>query len=65
MNKFNLGTIEETRMLTIEQAVKYTGRGRNACRDWCNAIGATRHYGRMVRYDKKVIDAELDRQQEA
>lgn len=51
----------EPRMLTIDQACAYTGRGRTSCREWCNEIGATRHYGaKMVRYDKSVIDAALD-----
>lgn len=60
MNKATRFSTEDTRMLTVEQAMAYTGRGRNTCRDWCNEIGATRHYGRMVRYDKKIIDAALD-----
>lgn len=49
------------RMLTIEQACTYTGRGRTSCRAWCDSIGATRHFSRkLVRYDKDVIDRVLD-----
>lgn len=60
MNKATRFSTEDTRMLSIDQAMAYTGRGRNSCRTWCDEIGATRHYGRAVRYDKKVIDAALD-----
>ena len=54
------GTISEARMLTIEQACAYTGFGKASCRKWCDEIGATCKFGKIVRFDKTVIDRVLD-----
>lgn len=61
MNKATRGAIAEARMLTIEQACAYTGMGKASLRNWCEQIGATCRFGRMVRYDKTVIDKALDK----
>ena len=50
----------EVRMMTINEGATYTGRGRTAFRRWADQIGATRRFGRSVRYDKRIIDAALD-----
>ena len=50
----------EVRMLTIDEGATYTGRGRTVFRRWADQIGATRRFGRSVRYDKRIIDAALD-----
>ena len=50
----------DVRMFTIEEAAAYSGRGRTAFRAWADQIGATRRFGKSVRYDKRVIDAALD-----
>ena len=50
----------EVRLFDIEQAIAYTGRGRTNFKKWAAQIGATRRFGRSVRYDRKVIDAALD-----
>ena len=48
------------RMLTTQQACAYTGRGQNTARKWLDEIGATRHFGKSVRFDRVVIDKALD-----
>lgn len=50
----------EPRMLNQKQAETYTGMGRTAMTAWAEQIGAKRHFGRSVRYDRRVIDAALD-----
>ena len=50
----------EVRMLNVLQACAYTGRGQTQFKKWAQQIGATRKFGRSVRYDKKVIDKALD-----
>ena len=50
----------EVRMLNVLQACAYTGRGQTQFKKWAKQIGATRKFGRSVRYDKKVIDKALD-----
>ena len=62
MIKRNTGDIAKIRMLNRQQAAQYTGMGLNACRAWCDEIGATRKFSeRVIRFDKQVIDAALDR----
>ena len=62
MFKRNTTTNEcaEIRMFDVEQGSAYTGRGKTAFKAWANQIGATRRFGRSVRYDRRVIDAALD-----
>lgn len=50
----------DIRMLTVDEGATYSGRGRTAFRAWADQIGATRRFGKSVRYDKRVIDAALD-----
>lgn len=59
MNKKQLCEVEP-RMLTQKQAETYTGMGRNSFSIWATKIGAKRHFGRSVRYDRRVIDKALD-----
>lgn len=62
MIKRNTGDIAKIRMLNRQQAAQYTGMGLNACRAWCDEIGATKRFSeRVIRFDKQVIDAALDR----
>lgn len=60
MKKATRGTTEQARLLTIDQASKYTGMGKSKCREWCEEIGAFRKIGTLARFDKVVIDAALD-----
>lgn len=61
MNKMKDRSDGNQRLLTIEEACGYLGRGRNTARLWLDEIGATRHFGaKTIRFDKRVIDAALD-----
>lgn len=44
------------RMMTTEQACKYTGMGKTKLRVWGKEIGAARKFGKALRFDKEVID---------
>lgn len=48
------------RMLSIKEAAAYCGLGINRTREWMDVIGATRHFGARVLFDRNVIDAALD-----
>lgn len=51
----------EPRMLTIKEVMTLTGFGRSRARAFCDKIGATRKFSeRTIRYDRKIIEAELD-----
>lgn len=54
------GNLTEKRMLDTKEACSYVGIGQSAIRPWLDEIGATRKFGRSVRFDKNVIDAALD-----
>ena len=49
------------RLLGIDDAAKYIGMGRVMTRNIMDEIGATRHIGRRVLFDKKIIDEALDK----
>lgn len=55
--------ILEVRMLGIKEVIAYLGVGRNIATKWAKEMGAERRYGRRILYDKKVIDAHLDKMQ--
>lgn len=48
------------RLLNRAEMVAYTGMGKTAGGNWCRKIGAVRHIGARVLYDRKVIDAAID-----
>ena len=48
------------RLLTAEDLCAYLGRGKNSARRWADEIGATRKFGKAVRFDRVVIDRTLD-----
>ena len=51
----------QPRMLTIKEVMTLTGFGRQRARTFCDKIGATRKFSeRTIRYDRKIIEAELD-----
>jgi predicted DNA-binding transcriptional regulator AlpA len=60
MIKATRGTIEQARLLTLQQACIYTGMGRDKCREWCKKNRAFLKIGTLARYDKSAIDATLD-----
>ncbi len=51
---------EYPRMLDRHTGAAYCGMGVTYFRQWADSIGATRKFGRIVRFDKKIIDAALD-----
>ena len=48
------------RMLDGEELCNYLGLGRNRARDFAKSLGADRHYGRRVVYDRVIIDRAID-----
>ena len=60
MNKSHNAQWYEKRMLTIEEASPYIGLGLTKSRSLLKNIGAERHFGRRVVYDRKIIDFYLD-----
>ena len=53
------------RLLTVEGLCEYLGRGKNSARAWADEIGATRKFGKAVRFDRVVIDKALDNMEAA
>lgn len=52
--------LDFVRLLSLSEAQMYCGLGRNTTRKWCDEIGATRHIGSRVLYDRVVIDKAID-----
>ena len=50
----------DKRLLSIDEASEYIGKGCKFTRAFCDEIKATRRMGNRVLFDKKVIDARLD-----
>lgn len=48
------------RLLTLEEFIHYTSLGRVKGRAWAKEIGALKHIGRRVYFDRVVIDKVLD-----
>lgn len=53
-------SIEQKRLLSIDEVSTYTGLGKTRARSLMEEIGATVKYGTRVLFDKKVIDAAID-----
>lgn len=63
MNKQNVtGTIEEKRLLNIQEVSTYIGIGQTQARRYMEEIGAVRRFGRRVLFDKVVIDSAISNQ---
>lgn len=60
MNKRKDGVTELKRMLSADECCSYLGLGRNKAREFAEAAGARRTYGRRVLYDRVKLDAALD-----
>ena len=62
MRKQNIeGNISEKRMLNIKEVCIYTGIGQSMARQYMEEIGATKHFGRRVLFDKNIIDTALNK----
>lgn len=60
MKKQNItGEIREKRLLNIKEVCTYTGIGQTQARKYMEEIGAVRHFGRRVLFDKNVIDQAI------
>jgi len=58
------GDIRQKAMLSQQEAEFYTGMGRNSLREWGKEIGAIRHRGKRIFYNREVIDDFLRRETE-
>lgn len=61
MNERHRGAIADTRWLDLTQGCVYTGLGKTTFRKWAKEQGAEIKIGRIVRYDKGIIDAAMDK----
>ena len=50
----------EKRLLTEAEAMCFVGLRRTKFRSWAAEIGAVRHIGRRVLYDRAVLDRAVD-----
>lgn len=48
------------RLLNLEEFITYTSMGRVKGKAWAKEIGAMKHIGRRVVFDRVVIDKVLD-----
>ena len=53
-------TFDNVRMLSVSEAERYVGLGRNAARKFAEDAGAVRKYGRRVLIDKAALDLALN-----
>lgn len=53
--------LNEKRLFVAPEGAEYTGFGLSFFRKWAAQIGAEKRYGRMVRYDRLIIDAAIDK----
>ncbi len=48
------------RLFSLSEGCIYTGTGRTSFRAFAENIGAVKHFGKRVLFDRKIIDAALD-----
>lgn len=53
------GSIDEARWIDLQQGCTYTGLGRSTFKAWAKKHGAEVRIGRIVRYDKALLDAAM------
>lgn len=58
--RISYSPLSERRLLSLSEATEYTSMGKSKFAQWAMEIGAVRRFGRMVRYDRRVIDAAID-----
>ena len=56
----NATPMPSRRLLTEQEAAGYVSMGRTSFRAWAKEIGACKHFGRSVRYDRDIIDHALN-----
>lgn len=61
MNKrFSDGNIMNKRLLNSEELCSYVGLGKNTARRYADQVGATKHLGKRVVFDRVVLDKAID-----
>ncbi len=50
----------EKRMLSLHEAMDYTGLKQTKFRAWAKEVGALKKIGGRALYDKRIIDVTLD-----
>lgn len=55
-----INSLQEKRMLSIEEAQGYTGLGRTSCRAFCEEAGALKKIGGRIIIDRTILDKALD-----
>ena len=60
---FDSRDYEGKRLFTEADGMNYVGLHRSKFRKWAAGIGAVRHIGRRVLYDRIVIDRAIDAMQ--
>lgn len=51
----------EKRLLTVKEAAAYMSVGTQRARKFCDEIGATRHFGRSILFDREMIDDAISK----
>ena len=46
----------EKRLVSAQEGADYVSMGLNSFRQWAKEIGAEKRLGRLVRYDRQIID---------
>lgn len=57
--------MDAKRLMTMKELRAYTGMGRTRACQWGKAIGACRHFGSRILFDRLIVDAAIDRMTEA
>lgn len=65
MSAAKAASSSSARLMDVRTAMAYLSMGQTLCRDFCESIGAVRKFGTRVLYDRKAIDAALDRMGES
>ncbi len=53
--------MSEKRLLNKSEFCKYIGMGHTKAEAWAKEIGAVKHIGRRVLYDRVIIDKAIDK----
>lgn len=58
------GDINTKRLINISELCSYIGMGKTLARSYADSIGATKHYGKRVLFDRFIIDQAIDQEGE-
>lgn len=54
--RVSFSPIAEKRLVSAQEGADYVSMGTSFFRQWAKEIGAEKRIGRLVRYDRKIID---------